>query len=357
MTQYDYHDAANLFPLMDGEEFDALVADIRTHGQLEPIVLYDGRILDGRHRYLACQQLGIEPKVCVYQGTLSPVEFVISKNLHRRHLTASQRAVLALDVLPQLEAEAKQRQVEAGKHKQIIAEAGQARDKAAQLTATNRQYVSDAKRIAEKSPALLRQVRTGELTIPEAKRQLRLEEKREVWSQPVRPVESLIGPFGVVYADPPWRYDFVKDNADAIENHYPTMTLEDICSLPVESITADDCVLFLWATSPKLAESIQVMKAWGFEYRTCMVWDKEKIGPGYYARQQHEILLIGTKGTPGTPLPEDRPGSVVRIPRTEHSKKPERFYEIIEAMYPQLPKVELFCRSPRVGWAVWGNEV
>lgn len=357
MGELTYHEVANLFPLIDGDEFDALVSDIKQNGLLEPICLYEGKILDGRNRYRACIELGIEPKYTNYRGTLSPLEFVISKNLHRRHLTSSQRAVLALDVLPLLEAKAKERQVEAGKHKQIIAEAGQARDQAAKITNTNRQYVSDAKRIAEKSPELLDQVRTGELTIPEAKRQVKLNEKREVWAEPVKPVESLNGPFGVIYADPPWRYDFSVDNADTIENHYPTMTLDAICALPVAEIAAPDAVLFLWATSPKLAEAMAVMSAWGFEYRTNMVWDKEHIGMGYYARQQHELLLIGIKGKPGTPLQENRPGSVVRIKKTAHSKKPVEFAEIIKCMYPHLPRVELFCRSPKDGWAVWGNEV
>lgn len=361
MGELTYHEAANLFPLLEGDEFDALVSDIKQNGLLEPICLYEGKILDGRNRYRACIELGIEPKYTNYRGTLSPLEYVISKNLHRRHLTSSQRAVLALDVLPLLEAEAKERQGARtdlqNNVSQIIDRSSRASEQAAKITNTNRQYVSDAKRIAEKSPELLEQVRTGELTIPEAKRQIKLNEKREVWAEPVKPVESLNGPFGVIYADPPWRYDFSVDNADTIENHYPTMTLDAICAIPVAEIAAPDAVLFLWATSPKLAEALAVMSAWGFEYRTNMVWDKEHIGMGYYARQQHELLLIGTKGKPGTPLQENRPGSVVRIKKTAHSKKPAEFAEIIERMYPHLPRVELFCRSPRDGWSVWGNEV
>jgi N6-adenosine-specific RNA methylase IME4 len=165
-----------------------------------------------------------------------------------------------------------------------------------------------------------------------------------------------VGTFPVIYADPPWRYDVVESESRAIENHYPTMSNEDIYALPIQSLCTDDAVLFLWATSPKLVEAIQVVAAWGFTYKTCMVWAKDKIGMGYYARQQHELLLIATRGAPPTPAPADRPSSIVNATRGEHSAKPTEFYELIERMYPALPKIELFCRSPRDGWSAWGNQ-
>ena len=160
----------------------------------------------------------------------------------------------------------------------------------------------------------------------------------------------------MIYCDPPWRYEHIETESRAIENQYPTMALDEICALPVSEIALDDCVLFMWTTSPKLAEAFDVLRAWGFDYRTCAVWDKEVIGMGYYFRQQHELLLVATKGSPITPLPSNRPASVIRSRREEHSKKPALFYELIEQMYGELPRVELFCRSPREGWAVWGNQ-
>jgi N6-adenosine-specific RNA methylase IME4 len=163
--------------------------------------------------------------------------------------------------------------------------------------------------------------------------------------------------FPVVYADPPWQYEHVESEARAINNQYPTLSLEEICALPVAQKSTADALLFLWATSPKLSEAMQVVTAWGFTYRTCMVWIKDQIGMGYYARQQHELLLIATRGTPPTPAPEDRPSSVIHAPRgLVHSQKPAAFAEAIERMYPKLPKLELFCRTPRPGWSVWGNQ-
>ncbi len=165
------------------------------------------------------------------------------------------------------------------------------------------------------------------------------------------------GKYHVIYADPPWRYDFAVSPTREIENQYPTMELEEICALPVKDLGTPDSVLFLWATNPKLLEAIKVIEDWGYNYRTNMVWIKDKIGMGYYARQRHELLLIATRGELPVPEPANRPDSVIISPRTEHSKKPERVYEIIETMYPEYRKIELFARNERTGWDVWGNQV
>jgi N6-adenosine-specific RNA methylase IME4 len=165
---------------------------------------------------------------------------------------------------------------------------------------------------------------------------------------------TTVGPFPILYADPPWRYDFAEDKTRQIENHYPTMALIDIKALDVPA--DDNAVLFLWATSPKLPEALDVMQAWGFTYTTCMVWVKDKFGMGYYARQQHELLLIGKRGALPVPDPEDRPSSIISAPRGLHSAKPDQVYEVIERMYPFLQRCEMFQRRPRNGWAGWGNQ-
>lgn len=172
----------------------------------------------------------------------------------------------------------------------------------------------------------------------------------------LEPPEFPDGKYGVIYADPPWQYEHSKTTNREIENHYPTMTLEAICELPVSDLAADDCILFLWATSPKLAEAMKVIESWGFTYRTQAVWVKPQIGMGYYFRQRHELLLVATKGEPGVPAPENRPPSVIEHPRGKHSAKPPQVYEIIEAMYPAAPKIELFARNQRDGWEQWGNQ-
>ncbi len=170
------------------------------------------------------------------------------------------------------------------------------------------------------------------------------------------PLTGALGRFPVIYADPPWRYEHVETESRAIENQYPTMSLDDICAMPVADIATPDAVLFLWVTSPKLEEGMRVVREWGFTYRTSMVWIKDKIGMGYYARQRHEFLLIATRGAPPTPRPADRPDSVIESQRVEHSAKPLSVAATIERMYPEFKRIELFCRSPRENWTAWGNQ-
>lgn len=189
---------------------------------------------------------------------------------------------------------------------------------------------------------------------------LRRAARDEVLAAKAAPLPGVRGQLcSVLLADPPWRYEHCEDeDGRSIEKQYPTMTLDEICARGVEhDMCSDDAVLFLWATSPKLAEAMRVLDAWGYSYRTCLVWVKDKIGMGYYARQQHELLLVGVRGKPGTPAPADRPSSVIEAPRGRHSAKPLVVYELIERMYPRLQKGEDFARALRDGWICRGNEL
>jgi len=163
------------------------------------------------------------------------------------------------------------------------------------------------------------------------------------------------GKYNVIYADPPWRYEHAISKSRAIESHYPTMNLEDICGLKIPS--DKNAVLFLWTTSPLLQKSFKVVNAWGFDYRTSMVWVKDKVGMGYYVRGQHEFLLINTKGETRVPSTANRRDSVFFAPVTGHSEKPEIVYSMIESMYPESKFLELFARNKREGWALWGLDI
>lgn len=405
MTDYTAHEYADLFPMMGDDEFASLVEDVRRKGQIESIVLFKGQILDGRNRYKACKQLGIEPRYKQFSGNdQQALEAVLSWNLERRHLSSSQKAAISVELVPlfdALEEQAKGRQLRTAENREKASLVNQKFEKqeshnerstahkAAAAMGTNRQYISDAKKLKDNAPEVLEQVKAGAINISEAKQIAKLAEgdrqqvltvaekttgdkkaikkalsdisrqqRIEKISEIAKGNSPLDQPtlFPVLYADPPWRYEHVKTESRAIENQYPTMTLDEICALPISTITTDDAILFLWATSPKLAESMQVIESWGFTYRTCAVWAKDKIGMGYYFRQQHELLLICTRGSIPAPPVEARVSSLVYGDRTEHSKKPDKFAEIIEAMYPDLPKLELFCRTPRDGWHVWGNQ-
>lgn len=183
-------------------------------------------------------------------------------------------------------------------------------------------------------------------TVKQAIQDLRDESKR------VQPFPT--GKYQVIYADPPWQYDNSGFNESA-ENQYPTMTIDEICVLPIESLCTDESILFLWATNPLLEDALKVMRAWGFAYKTNMAWIKDKArGKGWFLKSKHELILIGTRKN--TPHPAERLDSCFEANRGDvHSRKPECVYGMIEAMYPGK-KVELFARQTRKGWTVWGNE-
>lgn len=188
---YDFHRYANIFPLMEGEAFERLAADILDNGLIEPVVLYDGAILDGRNRYRACQHVGVPARFVEYDGD-NPLGFVISKNRHRRHLTSSQLAAIAVqqeELMTELAAEARARKLSTLKQMSAggapVTETfperanGEARERVADIFGTNPRYIDDAKRLKEAAPDLLQQVAIGELTIPEAKREHQHRERQE----------------------------------------------------------------------------------------------------------------------------------------------------------------------------------
>ena len=174
----EFHDVANMFPLMADDEYQALVEDIRAHGLREPIWTHEGKIIDGRNRYRACVELGIEPRFRAWHGQGSLGAFVVSLNLQRRHLSSSQKAVIALEVEQQLAKENPPGRPRKDETPQKVAGfSGEARERAAQLVGTNRQYVSDAKRLAKTAPDLLPSVRDGRITMKDAKRAATLPEQ------------------------------------------------------------------------------------------------------------------------------------------------------------------------------------
>ena len=249
-----FHTITNIFPMMSEEEFTDLMEDIKKHGLRETIWTWKGEIVDGRNRYLACTKAGIEPQLREWDGEGSLVEFVVSLNLHRRHLSQSQKAMISENMLPFLEEEAKERQAighyNAPQYKEnpvreIIPEQdkGRARDHAAKLVGTNPHYVSDAKKIKQKSPEIAEKVVKGKLSIPEAK--LLIKQPEEVKKKVLEKVEKgevkkaregirevrkeelqkhypelPLDKYDVILADPPWKYAFSVSDNRKVENHY-----------------------------------------------------------------------------------------------------------------------------------------
>ena len=161
--------------------------------------------------------------------------------------------------------------------------------------------------------------------------------------------------FRTIYADPPFRV--ASPFARGTNHHYPLMTTEQIARMPVADLAADDSALLLWCSGPSLLAALEVMAAWGWTYKTHAVWDKYYMGLGNYFRSTHEILLFGVRGRVDFQFHGQR--SMLHFPRTEHSRKPDEMYPLIERILPG-PYLELFARrrpNTRADWSVWGDEI
>ena len=209
----------------------------------------------------------------------------------------------------------------------------------------------------EKQAAILARAAAEDLTVSEVREIVRLDAHHDKVAAIQRGALP-IGEFDVVCADPPWQYDN-SGFSDSAAAHYPTMSVEAIAALPTTDPTfpkfADACVLFLWATSPLLPAAGLVMAEWGFDYKACLVWVKDRApGLGWWLRTRHELLLVGARGST-TPI--EKVDSVIEAAVADHSRKPIEAYAAIDRMFPGVRRVEVFARAPRPGWDAWGNEV
>lgn len=382
VQDYPLHAAVYLFPEMQEQEFAELKEDIRLNGLQMPILVAEGQIVDGRHRLRACRELGIVPRFeTLHAANDSIAQAVISINLYRRHLTEGQRALIAAR-LSNSRVGSNQHTAGAVSQQQIASELGISVDSVlrgkkvlkngipelVEAVSSGRLNISSAAKLAELSQADqtqldfedIKKIQEASKAINKAKFEARRQERLqaiEAKRANNQPLASSLGTFGVIYADPPWNY------LGELSVGYPCMSTQEICEMPIQGICAEDAVLFMWCSSSLLPEALQVVSAWGFSFKTSMVWDKQVAGQGAYCRQMHETLLIATKGqVPEVPF-SARPPSVLKYARLEHSRKPREVCDLIDAMYPELPKVELFCRgepSPGIAgspaWAGWGNE-
>lgn len=372
----------SLMPDLAEDEYKGLESSLVGEGCRDPLVVWNGIILDGHNRYKICTKHNIIFKI-VTQNLSSREEamvWIIDNQIHRRNLNAFQRGELALKKESIIRLKAKENEIKAGKlfgkgHKNIDPkgcpildnpiEAIDTKKELAELAKVSHGTMGKIQKIAEKATEDQKhELREGKASINEVYKQIRTTERREermqnileLSTQETEDLDSL-GKFPIILADPPWEYEHSYTDSRRVDNQYPTMSLEQLKEMDIESISCEDCLLFLWVVNPKVEEAIELINAWGFIYRTNFVWIKDKIGMGVYGRQRHELLFIARKGNIPVPMPEDRPDSVIEAPRTEHSKKPEQAYEYIERMYPDLPKLEMFARTKRAGWFAWGNEV
>jgi len=271
-----------------------------------------------------------------------------------RNLLPSEIVALKRAIEPLERREARQRQGSRADlcHPATVAECqGDARDKIARYLGVGRTTIERAEAVvdaAEEDPEGYRHLveqmdRSGKV----AGAYRRLEVLKQARDLDAASPELPTGPFQVIVADPPWRYEGGNDLP------YPTMAIEDIKAQPVGDIADEDSILWLWATNAHLRVAFDVVEAWGFEYKSLLTWVKDRMGTGEWLRGQTEHCLLAARGKPV--FLHGQHTTLLQAARREHSRKPEEVYALVEATCPGN-KLELFARQDRQGWRVYGDQ-
>lgn len=363
-----------------------LVESIKELGVVQSLYAKnDGTVISGHRRWRASLEANasVVPVIRVsYPDELSEHEAIIEHNRYRvKNGLQLSNEVAELEVIERVRAEARKAQA-AGQPRGVKKDslevilpqeknryeelgdswaraqdkkrAPQSRDIIGKKVGLSGSQVDKLIFIKDNRPDLLPQINVSK-TLSAAYRETKREDRANDINRYT--TKELEGLYNVFYADPPWQYDNNSTGLRGLsEDVYPVETMENISSLPVQSHCMDEAVLFLWTTTAMVKKAFDLIPAWGFEFKTSMVWVKNRIGTGFFVRSKHEYLLISTKGS-FLPMTNKLPESVIFADTGKHSQKPSVFYEIIEQMYPNQRYCELYARGKRDGWYSWGNEV
>lgn len=367
----------SLIPALSAEEYGQLEENILHDGIRDALIVWDGILLDGHNRYEIAQKydLPYEVQEMSFDSRADAEIWVIKNQLGRRNISVTVRYDLAKRLKPRIEAKAKENLIagaemtNTGLQKSV--KAVNTQKEIAKIVGVSHDTIAKLEKIDTQAPPEIKKaVWAGEMSVNQGYQATRREEKKaevqkriEEYAEVQTGVIDIEKPekkYNIIYADPPWRY-WESGNKNQSE-HYKTMTIDDICSLPVKDIVAENSVLFLWVTYPILAEAFRVIEAWGFKYSTAaFVWVKKNkaadspfFGCGAWTRANSELCLLATRGS--VQRLDATISQIVESPIEEHSKKPDIVRELIERLVGKLPRVELFCRNPADGWDVWGNE-
>jgi N6-adenosine-specific RNA methylase IME4 len=372
-----------LIPALTAEEFKQLEQNCLDEGIREKIITWNGFIIDGHNRYEIATRwnLDYQTESKYFKNENDVKEWMINNQFGRRNLSNYQRSVLALQLESVFSERAKEKETERKttfhKSEKSNIEPINTIKEISKVANVSHDTIAKVKKIeAVATPEVKAQLSTGEISINQAYQEIKKEEKKEIHIEKKKEYEQRIetvtnnefkidifnttNKFRVIYADPAWSYNDKQDTPQlgGASKHYNTMTVNEICSLPVNKISEKDSVLFLWVTSPLLEDAFTVIKSWGFKYKTSFVWDKVKHNMGHYNSVRHEFLLIATKGSC---VPDNKKlyDSVQTIERNDnHSEKPIEFLNIIDDIYNYGNKLEMFCRNIKKDkWYGWGNEI
>lgn len=373
-TLFPFHHSSFFFPEMSDVEFAELVKSIKEQGQIEPIVMLGGLVFDGRHRWKACEKLGIDPKTEEWKGTEDElIRVSVARNLTRRHLTPVQKAEIALRIATLRKGD-----------KKHLAYGAITQGEAAQMLGVSPDSMQRLRKVkASGSESLIVDTLAGKIPLTQAAkiaafskkqqgeileagaiiRGSKLATRRDATRDRVlaNKKESAFprGRYMLLLADPPWSYGNAAMTTHMNpRHHYDDMTIEAIAGLPVADLLDKDALAMIWTTSFHLADTIaRILPAWGLKYSACATWKKPKavVGAGIL-RQTSEFLVFAKKGN-GVGKPEKQLISCFEAPQGRHSEKPALVHEWVESAFPDwMPKIELFARTPREGWRVFGND-
>lgn len=380
--EYEFHRFANIFPLMpeNSKDFIDLTDSLRSNTMLVPVLLYDNKVLDGRNRYRAhlSDPENIELKTEEFIGNEEEaLQRSLALNNQRRHLDEGQRALAALRLSNM---QSNMKTVEGQKWAAEIFN----------VSFTTVRMAFDIYRAQNgERKILLEMIEQDDLVIsvahgifknlrPEQWEQAALDGKKaREWIKQTRRQQKEMEfandtikanrqltedtmVYGVIYIDPPWTFETYSDAGKdrSAENHYPTMTLDDIRAMKIPA--ADNCAMFMWSTIAHLHNAIEILQGYGFDYKSAYIWHKTIKGTGYWSANTAEILLLGVKGEVPAPLPDQRMEQVITAAQGKHSEKPEVFADGITKMFPNVAKLDMFARKQShsgENWFYWGNEV
>ena len=364
----------SIIPPLSKDEFKELENSIKEEGCREALITWNGVIVDGHNRYNICNKYGIEFKTHLksFKDETDALVWIITNQLARRNLSDYDRTRLVLRKEDIFKSKAKEHEkLSEGKGKQKSANLKvkpiETRKEVAKIADVSHDTVSRVKFIEKHADKSTKQkLSNQQLTINKVYRDLKKAEKRHKIKEEFKaPTLSKNKKYNIIYADPPWNFKHYSDKGKgrSADNYYNTMSLNEIKALPVEEIADDNCILFLWTTFPFLQKSFEVIKEWGFEYKTVgFVWVKRNKkapswfwGMGYWTRSNAEICIIATKGS--ITRQSSSVSQIIDVPVGAHSKKPDIVHDRIVELVGELPRIELFARQKYVGWDVWGNEI
>jgi N6-adenosine-specific RNA methylase IME4 len=348
----------------DVGDIDSLARGIDEIGLLQPIVVNDdGHLIAGQRRLLACASLGWTD-VPVH---VVPLDDILAGELQengiRKPFLLSEVVAIAKEVEDRIEVRRGRPPLESDTEKGAkfapFSDLPKRRQKVAAyagISHTTLTKATDLVKAAQADPItfgpLVEQMdRTGKVN-GVYKRKVTIQKAGQIRRE-TPPLPT--GPFRVIVADPPWSYgNRVDDPSHRAANPYPQMTTDAISGLAVGALAHDDALLWLWTTNAHMREAFAVVDAWGFTHKTILTWVKDRMGTGDWLRGQTEHCLLAVRGRPVVQLTNQT--TVLHAPMRDHSRKPDEFYALVEALCPGA-KVELFSRQQRPGWAAHGDEV